>query len=158
MTLETLVNLSDWGVSMILIGVRENDWGNTGYDFEEKKWVDNYLYTPEKVTTIGEFKKTHLYRTLRKCKIVDVSSFNTANVEKLRDVDTLRGQITVFRVRIPLGKIPAIRFLDLHSPNLDKKKKKKRKKSFGKWNNKKGEDKKQDSQSSTTSPVTDVEP
>lgn len=155
MTLETLVNLSDWGVSMILIGVRQKDQGNTGYNFEDKKWEENYLYTPQKLITIGAFRRTSVYWSLRKCRIVDVSSFNPANVESLVDIDTLRNQVTVFRVNVPTEKFPVIRYLNLRSPKLEKKNEKK---SFGKWNNKKGEDKKQDSQSSTTSPVTDVEP
>ena len=99
MKLVNLMNVADNSISMMLSGIRP-DGGEMGYDFVEKKWSDNYLFRPERVITVGEFRSKFLYRKLEKNELVDFSTFKTKSIKALKDVKTERGTILLIKVKI----------------------------------------------------------
>lgn len=99
MKLVNLMNVADNSISMMLSGIRP-DGGEMGYDFVEKKWSDNYLFRPERVITVGDFKSKFLYKKLEKNELVDFSTFKTRSIKALKDIKTERGTVLLVKVKI----------------------------------------------------------
>lgn len=99
MKLVNLMNVADNSISMMLSGIRP-DGGEMGYDFVEKKWSDNYLFRPERVITVGDFKSKFIYKKLEKNELVDFSTFKTKSIKALKEIQTERGTILLVKVKI----------------------------------------------------------
>ena len=99
MKLCNLMNVADHSISMMLDGIRP-DGKEIGYDFVQKKWADDYLFRPERIITIGDFKSKFLYKKLEKNELVDFSTFKISRIKALKDVHTERGTVLLVKVKI----------------------------------------------------------
>ena len=97
MKLSNLMDAADYRITMMLSGIDEK--GNEiGYDFKNKAWLDNNLFSTNRLITVGEFKSSKFYRSLKDSRLEDFSTFGTFHVKVFKDVETFRG--TVLKVKV----------------------------------------------------------
>ena len=99
MKLVNLMTVADHSISMMLSGIRP-DGAEIGYDFAQKRWGDDYLFRPERVITVGDFKAKFLYNKLKNNELVEFSTFRSKNIKALKDIETERGTILLVKVKI----------------------------------------------------------
>ena len=102
MKLKNLIDVADRNVTFMLTGI-QNDGNEIGYNFVTHSWMDNNLFTPERIQTIGAFKDTKFFRRLKDNKIETFSVFRAASVESLRNSDVHFHEGKVLKISIFLS-------------------------------------------------------
>ena len=110
MVLSNLITVADYDLSIMLIGIRP-DGVEVGYDFENEKWLDNNLFSEERLTTVVKFK--NFYKDLyHKCKSLQLKSWSVVNINKIakfEGVETHRGIILFVKIQLIPEKFPFVR-------------------------------------------------
>lgn len=96
MNVKNLINIADGQLKMMLSCV-DND-KEYGYDFTNKRWLDNNLYTPDRVISIDNFRKTFFYKLIGDKRLITFSSCPTRNMERLKDVEFPKGIVVIVKV------------------------------------------------------------
>ena len=109
MQLKNIMNVADHSISMILIGVRPDN-EEIGYDFEHHRWMDNNIINnPDRVITVGEFKKLLIYIKNQDCKLVDFSTMKKNHVKAFRDIEMARDTVLIVKIFLSCEKFPNMR-------------------------------------------------
>lgn len=110
MVLSNLITVADYDLSMMLIGIRP-DGVEVGYDFENEKWLDNNLFSEERLTTVVKFKNFYkdLYRKCKSLKLKGWSVVNINKITKLEGIETHRGIILFIKIELIPDKFPFVR-------------------------------------------------
>lgn len=100
MNVKNLINIADGQLKMMLscIDSDGNSRSEYGYDFANKCWLDNNLYTPNRVITIDEFRKSFFYKLINDKRLITFSSCPTKNIERLKEVEFPRGIVVIVKI------------------------------------------------------------
>lgn len=84
MKLRNLIDVADKSVTFMLTDIQANG-KEVGYNFVTKSWMDNDLYTPERIQRIENFRNTRFFRGIRDKKIENFFIFMASSSETLRN-------------------------------------------------------------------------
>ena len=122
MQLLNIMSVADDRISMILVGKRPDNV-EIGYDFENNKWMDdNIIENSTRITTIGEFRNTDLYRLHKKCVLTDFSTMKKNHVKEFRDIDTFRNTVLIIKILLSCEKFPEMKKYTKKSQGIKEKK------------------------------------
>jgi len=97
MTLQNIINITDFDLSMMIIMENENG-KKTAYDFANKTWATDSLFHKDKIVPVGRFAISNIYKKIRYNTFKTFSVLNTANIESLKGLETKRGVVILFLI------------------------------------------------------------
>ena len=85
MTLRNLILIADERLTMAVYS-KIND-KSYRYNFKTHLWDENTVIDTDKLITVGEFKKSSMYKNHKKDRLVTWTVLEKRNLEKLKDID-----------------------------------------------------------------------
>lgn len=103
MKLKNLMDVAIPEVSIMLVGIKR-DGTEIGYDFNHNIWLDNNLFTPDRIYTVEDFMKTKFYKTIKENKMEEFGIFKGRSVLTLKDMKFYNGIVLKVSIYIETGK------------------------------------------------------
>lgn len=103
MKLKNLMDVAIPEVSIMLVGIKR-DGMEIGYDFINNTWLDNNLFTPNRICTVEKFMNTKFYKRIRENKMEEFGIFKGRSVSTLKDMEFYNGIVLKVSVYIETGK------------------------------------------------------
>jgi len=90
MILRNLIDIADYDLTMMLSKM-DSRGNQIGYDFKNNCWLENNLFSEDRLIPIGKFAKCGIYRQLMEYHIAGWSHIKVNTVEALKNVSTKKG-------------------------------------------------------------------
>ena len=103
MKLKNLMDVAIPEVSIMLVGIKR-DGTEIGYDFNHNIWLDNNLFTPDRIYIVEDFMKTKFYKTIKENKMEEFGIFKGRSVSTLEDMKFYNGIVLKVSIYIETGK------------------------------------------------------
>lgn len=103
MKLKNLIDVANPSISFMLVGIKK-DGTEVGYDFVNNTWLDNNLFTPEKICRVDNFIDTKFYKSIRENKIEDFGIFKGRTVRTLSDMEFYNGIVLKISIYMEVTK------------------------------------------------------
>lgn len=100
MMIKNVISLADFDITMMLTKV-SSDGSEVGYDFENNCWLDNNLFTKDRLIKIGKFAVRDEYKKIRKYRLITFSHIFTKTVKAFEGIETKRGTVVLFKIADP---------------------------------------------------------
>lgn len=103
MKLKNLIDVAEKETTIMLSGIKA-DGTEVGFDFAHNCWLDNNLYSTDRLSTIGDFRLFRKYRVIKENRIEDFSIFKAGTVHEFRDATIYQGRILKIKIFLVTGK------------------------------------------------------
>ena len=120
MQLLNLINVADPSITMILSGIND-DGSEVGYDFRNKIWLENNLFSTDRLISVGNFKKLKMYEGIKHNRIEDFSTFGPQGIEIFEGIDFYHGTLLKVKIFKSTGKSTIMKAIDARVEKLAEK-------------------------------------
>lgn len=103
MKLKNLIEIAEEETTIMLSGIDESG-EEIGFDFKNNCWLDNNLFTQDRLSTVSNFRLYRKYRAMKEHRIEDFSIFKANTVPQFRDLPVYHGKILKIKIFLVTGK------------------------------------------------------